>query len=410
MRKEKLMPSIVLGVICIVVAGLLALVNTVTGPIIDKMNSDKANAALLEVYPGGSGFEEIDISKYAGKLPESITAAYSEGSGGYVIQSTVTGYKPGMVIMCGIDKDGKIVGADYILSNETLSAEVGLGDRFVGKGEDEMSPDIVAGSTAKLTTGAYYQAILDAFGAFTVFNGGEVDNRTPEEILQDNCNAALGTENKTFTKWIALTLLDGIDAVYEAAEGRVYVIGDAFVGIKADGTVATVDATEENKAKASLADATVKAITLESVDKPADAKSQIVSIKRASNGAYLFELSAAGYQSKFEYGDGTPIKIMLTISSDGKIIDCVTVSQSESKGFGDVCASEEYTAQYKDKGDADIEISSRYPMDYSDDLIPSDSTDVGAIANATYTTVGYQTAVKAAFEAFNALTSTEGGN
>ncbi|MBR2965334.1 MAG: FMN-binding protein [Clostridia bacterium] len=410
MRKEKIMPSAVLGVICIAVAALLAVVNIFTGPVIDKMNNDKANAALLEVYPGGTGFEKIDLSEYAGKLPPSITAAYTEASGGYVIQSTVTGYKPGLVIMCGIDSTGKIVGADYILSNETLSAEVGLGDRFVGKGEDEMSPDIVAGSTAKLTTGAYYQAILDAFGAVTVFEGGEVDNRTPEEILQDNCNAALGTEKKTFTKWIALASLDGIDAVYVSDAGRVYVIGDAFVGIKADGTVATADATEENKAKAIAADEIVKAITLADVEKPADAKKQIVSIKKASNGAYLFELSADGYQVKSEWGNKTPIKIMLSISAEGKIIDCVTVSQSESKGFGDSCATEEYTGQYKGKGDADITVSSRYPTDYGQDLIPSDTTDVGAIASSTYTTVGYQTAVKAAFEAFNLLTSTEGGN
>ena len=42
------------------------------------------------------------------------------------------------------------------------------------------------------------------------------------------------------------------------------------------------------------------------------------------------------------------------------------------------------------------------------DLIPSTSTDVGIIASATYTTVGYQTAVKDAFAAFKLLI--EGGN
>lgn len=410
MKKEQLMPSVVLGVICIVVAALLALVNVVTGPIIEKMNSDKANAALLEVYPGGSGFEAIDLSQYTGKLPASITAAYKEASGGFVIQSTVTGYKSGLVIMCGIDKDGKIVGADYILSNETLSAEVGLGDRFVGKGEDEMNPDIVAGSTAKLTTGAYYQAILDAFGAYTVFNGGEVDNRTPEQILQANCNEALGTEDKTFKKWLAVETLDGIDAVYESEAGRVYVIGESFIGVKADGSIATADVAAEIAEKVSAADTVISAITYTDVEKPADAKKQIVSIKKASNGAYVFELKAEGYQVLFEYGDGTPIMISLAISADGKIIECQTVSQGESKGFGDECATEDYTDQYKDKTDADIVISSKYPSDHGD-LIASDCTDVGAISSATFTTYGYQNAVKAAFAAFNTLTATvEGGN
>ena len=39
------MPSIVLGVICIVVAGILALVNTITGPIIAERNNAAANEA-----------------------------------------------------------------------------------------------------------------------------------------------------------------------------------------------------------------------------------------------------------------------------------------------------------------------------------------------------------------------------
>ena len=62
------------------------------------------------------------------------------------------------------------------------------------------------------------------------------------------------------------------------------------------------------------------------------------------------------------------------------------------------------------KTDADIVISSKYPSDH-DDLISSDCTDVGAISSATFTTYGYQNAVKAAFAAFNTLTATaEGGN
>ena len=37
------------------------------------------------------------------------------------------------------------------------------------------------------------------------------------------------------------------------------------------------------------------------------------------------------------------------------------------------------------------------------DQIPSDSTDIGAISSATYTTYGYQKAVKAAFDAYEIL-------
>ncbi|MBR2651205.1 MAG: hypothetical protein IKD45_06045, partial [Clostridia bacterium] len=225
MKKTNLMPTLVLASICLAATLLLAVINLFTAPIIKDREEAKANAALVEIYPGGTDFKKIDLTQYT--LPKSITAAYSEGSGGYVIQSTVSGYNQGLVIMCGIDKDGKIVGADYIASNETLSAEVGLGDRFVGKVQGDLTPDIVAGSTAKLTTGAYYQAITDSLNAFTILTGGEADLRTPEEILADNCNAALGTTELKFTKWFKCEVLTGVDEVYEAENngGRVYVIG-----------------------------------------------------------------------------------------------------------------------------------------------------------------------------------------
>ena len=408
MKKSNLLPSLILGCICLVAALLLSVVNKFTAPIIEKNRSNKVLGALSEVYPEGKDFKEIDISKY--DLPASITAAYSEGSGGFVIQSTVTAYQPGLVILCGIDKDGKIVGADYVESKETLGAEIGLGDRFVGKTQAELTPDIVSGPTAKLTTGAYYQAIHDCLNAFIILNGGSVDFRSPEQI---KCNEALGTEDLTFTKWLKLAKLEGISAVYEADSGeRVFVVGDKYVGVK-NGEVVTADVSDDEKALVLEANTLVASLTaLETVEKTAEMKATIKSIKKAANGTYVFELSASGYAVKFAYSvNKTPISILVSIGADGKIIDVVTVSHEESNGIGDVCATEEYYDQYRGKGDEDIVISSGYPTaDHGSDLIPEGSTDVGAISSATYTTVGYQTAIKDALAAFKLLNSTEGGN
>ena len=90
---------------------------------------------------------------------------------------------------------------------------------------------------------------------------------------------------------------------------------------------------------------------------------------------------------------------------DGKIIDVYTVSHAESKGYGDQCQTEEYYEQYRGKGDEEIKVSANKYSDYSDDLIPTDTTDVGAIASSTNTTIGYQKAVKLAFKAFELLTA-----
>lgn len=402
-KKFDLKPTIVLSAICVVIVALLSVVNLFTAPIIEAQKNAAANAALLEVFPNGEGFEEVNLADYT--FPASVEKVWKEKNGGAVVQTNVTGYKAGLIIMCGIDSTGKITGAKYIQSNETLSAEVGLGDRFVGHDKDSITPDLVAGSTAKMTTGAYYKAIEDSLNAFVILGGGSVDLRDPAEILQENLNLALGTEGKTFTEWFALAALEGVDKVYEADDqsGRVYLIGESFVGV-AGGAVTTADASEENQAAALAADAIVGEITTEDVAKPAGVGKNVVSIKRASNGTYVFKLLADGYQAKYDYGNGTQIEIMLSIDADGKIIQLLTVAHAESSGIGDACADDEYYAQYEGKGDEDIKVSAKYPVDHHDDLIPDDCTDIGAISNATYTTVGYQTAVKEAFKAFALLT------
>jgi Na+-translocating ferredoxin:NAD+ oxidoreductase RnfG subunit len=294
--------------------------------------------------------------------------------------------------MCGINKDGKIVGADYIASNETLSAEVGLGDRFVNKGEDEMTPDIVAGSTAKLTTGAYYNAILDAFKAFTVFNGGTVDIRTPEQILQDNCNAALGTTAITFTRWFATEVLTGVKAVYVAPQdaGFVYAVGEHFVGVNADGEIVTANTDATVAETVTAAHALLSASkTTEITELPAGIHKSVTKIQKTESGNYVFEVNAESFSQHMydEYGSGNdkPIVIRISISKDGKIIDCLTLSHEESKGYGDKCATEAY-------------------RDTWNGITVDGVSGNGIITGATYTTEGYQKGVKRAFEAFAILT------
>ena len=102
-------PTIVLSCICMAVALILSGINMITGPIIEAQRAAAANGALLEVMPDGTNFEELDISTLG--LPEAITNAYKETSGkGYVFRVVSTGYKSGMVIMVGVNAEGKITG------------------------------------------------------------------------------------------------------------------------------------------------------------------------------------------------------------------------------------------------------------------------------------------------------------
>ena len=410
MKNSKFYPALVLGTICLVAALLLSGVNMITRPIIEKKQNELANAALLEVLPNGKNFEKIELTP---EYPAIVTAGY-KADGGYVFKMEVTGKSTGLVIMCGIDADGNVVGTKVIANEETPSyAEKvfpkveGNDGKYKGMNLDGFDPYLVSGAT--LTSKAYGEAVKAALQSAIHAAGGSVDTRTPEQILQDSCNAALGTTNVKFTKWLALETFESIDAVYVAADnsGKVYVMGDTFIGIK-NGAVTTADASEENKTTVLAADTTISAITLEDVAKPDGAKKTVKSIKKASNGTYVFELLANGYQAMFDWGDGTQITIQLSISADGKIIDVLTLSHNESKGYGDACATEEYYEQYRGKGDEDIKVSAGYPDHHGTDLIPSTSTDVGVIASATYTTVGYQTAIKDAFAAFELITAKGG--
>ena len=411
--KNKIMPTIVLSAICLVVAFSLALINEVTAPIIKAAQNQAANAALLEVLPDGENFEEITLDE---KYPPAITMGY-KADGGYVFQATVAGKSAGLIIMIGINDEGKIVGTKVIADQETddYDAKVfplvsGTEGSYKDMTLESFEPVLVAGST--LTSKAYGEAVKAALQAYAVAGGGSVDIRTPEQILQDNCNAALGTEGVVFTKWFATEVIEGVDAVYEAADGkgRVYVIGESFIGVKADGTVVgnVADADKITAINTIVANSTYTEIT--ELPEEVTALKTVKKVYVTNSGNYIFELETKGYQMLFEYGNKTPINIKLSISADGKIIDCLTVSHAESQGFGDACATDEYYDQYRGQNASDVKPSVSYTDAHADQIAP-DNTDIGAISSATFTTYGYQKAIKDASEAFNYLTTpNEGGD
>ncbi|MGN1139409.1 MAG: hypothetical protein ACI4RM_08155, partial [Ruminococcus sp.] len=59
--KDIIKPILVLTCICLVVTGLLAYVNTVTSPIIEKAELDKSQQAMAEVLPEADSFSAVDI-------------------------------------------------------------------------------------------------------------------------------------------------------------------------------------------------------------------------------------------------------------------------------------------------------------------------------------------------------------
>ena len=294
--KKNLLPSLVLGCICIVVAVLLSVLNIFTAPIIAERQNAAANAALVEVLPGATSFEDLTIDD---KYPAVVEKGW-KADNGFVFQMNVVGYNPGLIIMCGIDADGKIAGVKHIVTNETYGLEGELNGAYVGKDIDSTELIIATGASANSSTSkAYYEAIKAALQSAIVAGGGEVDIRTPEQILQDNCNAALGTSSVTFTKWFATEIVEGVDAVYEAGDksGKVYVIGESFVGIKADGTVVAGNAGADAQAKATAANSVINASVLTEITEFGfDVDPDITKAYVTASGNYVFEVIGKGYK------------------------------------------------------------------------------------------------------------------
>lgn len=379
--KKSVQSTLVLVAICAVMAVLLALTNSITAPIIKQNQDAAANEALLVVMPEGEGFEKMDVSSYT--LPATVTEVYKEANGGYVVTLTTAGYGSGFVIMCGVSADGTVTGAVCLASTETLGYEKTFGESFTGKdaaGVDAV--DTISGATK--TTSAYKNAVKDALNTAIILGGGSVDLRDPAQILNDNLSAALPAGEGKFTKLFIAEVIEGIDAVYTADNGKgyVFVIGEEFIPVDESGNT---DNTTVKTAYDILVASATEVIDLTAY---AETLKYVTSAKKTATGNYIFEVKGPGYGivggDEYHPASGEYIIVRVSMTPDGKIIDTFTVSQEESKGIGDACADEKFYGQFDGKTESDYK-------------------NIDAISGATLTTNGYLKAIERAFEALNTL-------
>ena len=395
MKKSIKSLAVLIG-ICAFVAVIIALTNSITAPIIEANEAKKSNEALLEVLPEGGSFDLVDISEK--QLPESVNEVYRAANGGYVVKLTVSGYAPGMVIVCGVNSDGTVSGSKLVSSGETPSIGGTAAEKFksavIGKTVSDIETVDTIASATKTTLG-YRNAIKDALNTVVILGGGEVDLRSEEEILADNLSAALPAGEGKFTKYFFVEAVDGIDAIYTAdnESGAVCVIGEDFIGISADGNV-LAECSEETASLVKTAITTINSTVMSEIDLTAfeGLPSRLVSAKLTQSGNYVLEMEGAGYGitggDEYHPASGEYILIRVSIGADGKILDCLTLSQAETKGIGDACAHESFYGQFDGKTEENC-------------------NEIDAISGATLTTDGYKKAISRAFESVKIL---KGGN
>lgn len=241
MTKKNLMPTIVLVIICLVTALLMGGVNMLTKDRINSNAEAAANEALKVVLPSGKNFQKIE--ELPENYPDAIKAAY-KADGGYVFQAETQGNKPGVVVMCGIDDSGKVVGVEVISDAETPDYKAmifplvtGAGGKYNGKDIDSLSPEIASGATK--SSRAVYEAVKASLNAYAVSTGGEIvekPDKEPEEVIDTTTPVTNRTDEEVYNLAKALydkdVELEGVDVdnpyittrkVYKNAEDNTYV-------------------------------------------------------------------------------------------------------------------------------------------------------------------------------------------
>ena len=146
----------------------------------EHMTQEQAEKALT------STSEDVDLTKYTG-LPSALLSAKKTASGNYILEMRASGfgingdawYNPSgehIYIRVSATADGKIIACETVSQKETdgigsVCADESFYGQFVGKTEETYEQiDAISGAT--LTTNGYKKAILRAFEAVKILEGG----------------------------------------------------------------------------------------------------------------------------------------------------------------------------------------------------------------------------------------------
>jgi electron transport complex protein RnfG len=146
--------GVVLGIICCLSGGVLAVVNAVTQPQIIRQAQENEQAALKKVLPEAARFDP-----YLDKDKAVYYTAYDEAGkiSGFVVKSKAKGYSSEVEVMAGLNLKLEIVNARVLSQNETPGLGVRITEndflsQFAGKTLDSMDKIIpIAGATISST-------------------------------------------------------------------------------------------------------------------------------------------------------------------------------------------------------------------------------------------------------------------
>lgn len=135
--REIIRIGVILFAITALAACVLALMNSVTAPVIAKNQAEKQALAMQVVLPTADGFADQNLKTET--MPATITAVYqSTNDAGYAVMVSPNGYGGAISMAVGVSPEGVVTGVDIVSQTETA----GLGtnctkpefkEQFLGK-------------------------------------------------------------------------------------------------------------------------------------------------------------------------------------------------------------------------------------------------------------------------------------
>jgi len=171
MKKNIVIPTVTLFLICLVMTALMALTNSVTAPWIAALTADSEVSAKQQVLPEAAAFSEAKQLKKDGEIYSCYEGLDGAGRAiGLVFVTTAKGYGGDIRVMTGIDLKGAVTGVQILSMNETpglgsKAQDDGFLAQFLGKaGKLQVVKSQADGNEILAITGATIssRAVTDA--------------------------------------------------------------------------------------------------------------------------------------------------------------------------------------------------------------------------------------------------------
>lgn len=366
---------IVLSAICLIVALLLSSINLITAPMIKAAEEKAASEAFLEVLPDATELETVALGS---DVPSSVLEMRKDkGGSGYAFKLLLTNTYSGknMTLIVGIGNDGKIIKMSFVEYSDSRGSAADFDAAFKGK---DNTADGISGAT--VTTNSIKGALNDAYTVLAKYSTVE---QSDEQKLAPLCEAMMPAAKNSangavkFSK-VDISQFDGLNpavsAVYAPSTEIGYIVlvktesGSVAVALNAFGKaykVCDLEGKEIESAEAVaaaegmppiyLARKAVNERRIKSAFKKALGEESVadisfsalpLSLSGSVTAAYRVNSGNTEYFAFIAHANGYhgTVKVLYVVDSDGNIVIYKTTSQSESKGFGDKIASEEYAA------------------------------------------------------------------